>query len=97
MLITVSIPKEAADNADGTEVIAAANVLSTWKDSAKHVHVIAPVSVSLDQKNVEAELSEDYTQVLIRKLNGKSGSVKVPLTYPGGVTKKVTVKVKKGK
>ena len=40
---------------------------------------------------------EDPTLVNITKLEKKSGSVKLELTFKGGVTKNVTIRVKKGK
>lgn len=94
----VVIPKALAEKADGTYVIASANILSTYKDSAKHVRTIEPVSAELTPQNVVAEVDPDIAgRILIKKLNGKSGSVKVKLTYPGGVTKTITIKVSKGK
>ncbi|MBQ7481786.1 MAG: hypothetical protein IJT80_07905, partial [Lachnospiraceae bacterium] len=94
----VVIPKAIAENADGMTVIGTANILSNYKDSAKHTQMITPVSVKLDPKSVVAEVDpEDQSRILIKKLNGSSGSVKATLTYPGGVTKTVTIKVSKGK
>ena len=94
----VIIPKSALEKADGTTVIAAANILSTYKDTAKHVQTIKPAGVKLNCKKVTAEVDPDNSsRILIKKLEGKSGSVKATLTYPGGVTKTVTIKVTKGK
>ena len=94
----VTIPKTLAEKSDGTYVIGTANILSTWKDSAKHTQTISPVSAVLDPKNVEAEYNrDDPGKICIKKLTGKSGTVKVTLSYPGGVTKTVTIKVAKGK
>ena len=79
-------------------MIGTANILSTYKDGAKHVRTIKPVSVKLKCKKVEATVDPDKpNRILITKLKGKSGSVKATLTYPGGVTKTITIKVSKGK
>ena len=94
----IVIPKALAEKADGTYVIAAANILSTYKDSAKHVRTIEPVSAELTPQNVVAEVDPDNpSRILIKKLSGKKGSVKVKVTYPGGVTKTETIKVSIGK
>ncbi|MBO4265870.1 MAG: hypothetical protein J5910_01645, partial [Lachnospiraceae bacterium] len=94
----VVIPKALAESADGTTVIGTANILSNYKNSAKHTQMIAPVGVTLDKKGVEAEVDpDDPSRILIKKLTGNSGNVKATLTYPGGVTKAVTIKVSKGK
>ena len=94
----VTIPKASAENADGTTVIGTANILSCYKDSAKHTQMITPDGVTLTNKNVEAVVDpSNNSRILIKKLTGKSGTVKATLTYPGGVTKTVTISVKKGK
>lgn len=94
----VVIPKDLAEKGDGTYVIGTANIISSYKDSAKHTQMLIPVSVTLDNKGVEAEVaSYDQSRILIKKLDGKSGSIKATLTYQGGVTKTVTISVKKGK
>ena len=93
----VVIPKASAEKADGTTVIGSANIISTYKDSAKHVQTIQPTDVTLSCKNVEARADGNNGRILITKLNGNSGSIKATLTYPGGVTKTVTIKVAKGK
>ena len=94
----VVIPKSLAESADGTTVIGTANIISSYKDSAKHTQMLIPVSVTPANKGVEAEVaSYDQSRILIKKLDGKSGSIKATLTYPGGVTKTVTISVKKGK
>ena len=94
----VTIPKSALEKADGSTVIATANILSSYVDSAKHTQTITPADVKLVPKNVEAVRDEsDYSRILIKKLTGKSGSIKATLTYGGGVTKTVTIKVAQGK
>ncbi|MCR5357258.1 MAG: hypothetical protein K6E63_07615 [Lachnospiraceae bacterium] len=94
----VIVPKDAAESGDGTYVIGTANIISTYRDSAKHTKMIAPVEVTLVNKNVEAETDpSNKSRILIKKLTGKSGNVKATLTYPGGVTKTITIKVSKGK
>ena len=94
--VKVTIPKASAEKADGKTVIGSANILSTWKDSAKHVQALQPTNVKLDCKSVEARADGITGRILITKLTGGSGSVKATLTYPGGVTKTVTIKVTKG-
>ncbi len=84
-------------NASG-DVIATANLVCTYKDSAGISHVIIPESTTIEQlKNVEAEVSDDLTQVNIKSLSQKSGSVKVKLWFSGGVTKNVVISVKQAK
>ena len=94
----LTIPKTAAESADGTTVIGVVNILSSYKDAAKHVRILTPVKVEPEGKGVTAEADEaDPERILIKKLDGKSGSVKVKLTYAGGMTKTVVIKVQKGK
>lgn len=94
----VVIPKALAEKADGTTVIGTVNIISNFKDSAKHTQNITPTQVTLTKKNVEAETDPaDKSRILIKKLTGKGGNVKATLTYPGGVTKTITIKVSKGK
>ncbi|MBQ8946402.1 MAG: hypothetical protein IJ058_06245 [Lachnospiraceae bacterium] len=95
--VKVTIPKASAEKADGKSVIGSANIISTYKDSAKHVQTIVPTKVTLECKSVEARADGNNGKILITKLDGNSGSVKATLIYPGGVTKTVTIKVSKGK
>lgn len=95
--VKVTIPKASAEKADGKSVIGCANIISTYKDSAKHVQTIVPTKVTLECKSVEARADGNNGKILITKLDGNSGSVKATLTYQGGVTKTVTISVKKGK
>ncbi|MBQ7557040.1 MAG: hypothetical protein IJT00_03155, partial [Lachnospiraceae bacterium] len=94
----VIIPAAVAEAADGTTVIAAVNIISTCKDG-NVFRLIDPVDVTIDgnkTKGVTAEKNEDNrTEIDIKKLDGKSGTVKVNVEYPGGVTKSVSIKVKK--
>ncbi|MCR5250295.1 MAG: hypothetical protein K6E50_06800, partial [Lachnospiraceae bacterium] len=93
---SVTIPADAAEAAG--KVIGTANIVSTYKDSAGMIRTIRPVEVSIvgTPKGVEAKVNEsDLSQVDIYSLSRKSASFKVKLTYAGGVTKTVTVKVKK--
>ena len=84
-------------NASG-DVIATANIVCTYKDSAGISHVIVPESTTIEQlKNVEAEVSDDPTQINIKSLSQKSGSVRVKLWFSGGVTKTATISVKQAK
>ncbi|MBR5420629.1 MAG: hypothetical protein IK115_05725 [Lachnospiraceae bacterium] len=92
----LKIPKDAVN--DGSSVIGVVNLVATYKDAAKQVHSIAAVSVKLDCKKVEAETDpSDAGTILVKKLNGNSGTIKATMTFPGGVTKKVTIKVSKAK
>ena len=79
------------------EVKGSVNIISTYKDGSGKYHLIAPVSVEIvSQKKAIAEKNAaDMTEINIKSMDAKSGSVKVKLTYPGGVTKNVTIKVKK--
>lgn len=94
----VIIPAAVAEAADGTTVIAAVNIISTCKDG-NVFRLINPVDVTIDgnkTKGVTAEKNEDNrTEIDIKKLDGKSGTVKVNVEYPGGVTKSVSIKIKK--
>ncbi|MBP5609008.1 MAG: hypothetical protein J6X66_12195, partial [Lachnospiraceae bacterium] len=74
----------------------AANLICSYKDPAGNMHLIAPVSTTVDKpRNVKADVSEDSTVINISDLTKKNGSVKLKLTFPGEVTKTVTVKVTK--
>ncbi len=59
---------------------------------------IKPVKVGIvgTPKGVAAKVNdEDMTEIDVYGISKKSATVKVKLTYAGGVTKTVTVKVKK--
>ena len=74
----------------------AANLICSYKDPAGNMHLIAPVStIVVKPSNVKAVVSDDPTVINISDLSKKSGSVKLKLTFAGGVTKTVTVKVAK--
>ncbi len=80
------------------KIIGTANLVSTYKTGSGTVRLIDPVKTEIvgTPKNVTAAVNEnDPTEVDIYSLTRKSGSVKVKLTYTGGVTKTVTVTVKK--
>ena len=76
-----------------------ANLVCSYTDSAKNLHLVAPLSVTVVKANkVTAVVSEeDPTVINISGLSGKSGSVKVKATFPGGLEKTVTIKVKESK
>ena len=93
---SVTIPADASE-ADG-KVIGTANIVSSYKDSAGMVKTIRPVKTEIvgTLKGVEARVNEsDLSEIDIYSLSKKSASFKLELTYAGGVTKTVTVKVKK--
>ena len=93
---TVTIPKDAAD-AEG-KVIGTANIISTYKVSSGTYKTISPVKTEIvgTPKNVTAKPNEsDMTEIDIYSISKKNVSFKVKLTYAGGVTKTVTVKVKR--
>ncbi|MCR5649865.1 MAG: hypothetical protein K6F86_01635, partial [Lachnospiraceae bacterium] len=78
--------------------IGTANIVSSYKDSAGMIRTIKPVEASIvgTPKGVEAKVNEsDLSEIDIYSLSRKSTSFKVKLTYAGGVTKTVTVRVKK--
>lgn len=81
----------------GSKVIGTANILSTYKDASGAVRKLEPAEGGveiLSAKNVTASVNAtDQTQIDITGLSAKSGSVKVKVTYPGGVTKNLTIKV----
>ena len=93
---TVTIPAGAA-TADG-KVIGTANIVSSYKVSSGMYKTIKPVKVEIvgTPKNVTAKVNEsDMTEIDIYSISKKNVSFKVKLTYAGGVTKTVTVKVKR--
>ncbi|MCR5304527.1 MAG: InlB B-repeat-containing protein [Lachnospiraceae bacterium] len=90
----VVIPSSAKQS-EGT-VIGTANILSTYKTASGEDRMIYPVKTEItDTKNVVAKMNEtDISEVNIEKLTGKSGTVSVKLTYSGGATKTVKIKVR---
>ena len=91
----VTVPMGAKES--GTKVIGTANILSTYKDASGVIRKLEPVAGGVEiigAKNVSAAVnSADQTEIDITGLSAKSGSVKVKVTYPGGVTKNLTIKV----
>ena len=75
------------------------NIISTYKDAAGNTEMLIPGTVTLsDAKGGEFVVNDyDRTEIDIKDLTAKSGSVKVKLTFDGGVTKTVKVRVKKAK
>ena len=93
---TVMIPAN-AEIADG-KIIGTANIVSSYKVSSGMYGIIKPVEVEIvgTPKNVTARVNEsDMTEIDIYSVSKKNVSFKVKLTYAGGVTKTVTVKVKR--
>ncbi|MCR4643238.1 MAG: hypothetical protein K5697_14585, partial [Lachnospiraceae bacterium] len=81
------------------KVNSSVNILCTYKDKGGNLRVVIPNQVELGTaKGGEFVVNEcDRTEVNVKTLTGKSGSVKLTLTFNGGVTKTVTVKAKKAK
>ena len=92
----VNIPANVAPADD--KVIGTANILSTYKTKSGAFRTVSPVKVEIYTakcKNVDAKVNAtDKTEIDIIRLSAKSGSVPVTVTYPGGMTKKLTIKVK---
>ena len=91
---TVNIYEDANGSIKGS-----VNILSTCKDAGGNVMMLIPgVVVLSDAKGGEFVVNDyDRTEIDIKDLTAKSGSVKVKLTFDGGVTKTVKVRVKKAK
>ena len=79
-------------------MLGVANISCRYKSIDGNYHNIVPESVTITKvTGVEAAISEeDPTLVNITKLNKRSGSIKLMLTFKGGVTENVTIKVKQG-
>lgn len=91
-----AVKVKAAKVSMGSNGTAVANLVCSYKDAGGDLHLIAPESISIkSMKNVKAEVGEDKTSVTVSNLTKNSGNVKLTLTFRGGVTKNVTVKVKK--
>ena len=93
---TVTIPKD-AETVEG-KVIGTVNIVSTYKVSSGTYKTISPVKTEIvgTPKDVTAKPNEsDMTEIDIYSISKKNVSFKVKLTYAGGVTKTVTVKVNK--
>ncbi|MBP5609007.1 MAG: hypothetical protein J6X66_12190, partial [Lachnospiraceae bacterium] len=71
-----------------------ANIICSYKDASGAKHLISPLTAEIkEMKHVQASKSDDPTVINIFDLTKKKGSVTLKLTFPGNVTKKVTVKV----
>ena len=93
---TVIIPgdKTAAEG----EIIGTANIVSSVYLSYGRYIILEPVGAKIvgSSKNVTARVNEsDFKEINITNLKKKSGWVKVKLTYAGGVTKTIKIKVKR--
>ncbi len=79
------------------EIKGSVNIISTCKDGSGKLRNITPTEVKIvNKKKAEADVNAaDKTEIDIKSMDAKSGSLKVQLTYQGGVTKKVTIKIKK--
>ena len=91
-----AVKVKAAKISLGTNGSAVANLVCSYKDASGAQHLIAPESISIKgMKNVTAAIGEDKTTVTVSNLTKHSGSVTLSLGFKGGITKNVTVKVKK--
>ncbi|MCR4763940.1 MAG: hypothetical protein K5696_10460, partial [Lachnospiraceae bacterium] len=80
------------------QIIGIANIVSTYKVSSGVFRTIKPVKAEIigNPKGVTAKPNEnDPAEIDIYDITKKNASFRVKLTYAGGVTKTVTVKVKK--
>ncbi|MCR4762287.1 MAG: InlB B-repeat-containing protein, partial [Lachnospiraceae bacterium] len=80
------------------QVIGTANIVSTYKVSSGMYRTIRPVKSEIlgTPKGVTAKPNEnDPSEIAIYSITKKNASFRVKLTYAGGVTKTVTVRVKK--
>lgn len=94
--VTVTIPAN-VEPAEG-KIIGTANIVSTYKVSSGMVKSLKPVTSEIvgTPKNVTAKVNDnDRAEIDIYSISKKKVSFKVKLTYAGGVTKTVTVKVVK--
>ena len=91
-----NVKVKAAKVSLGTNDEAVANIVCSYKDASGAQHLIAPESITIKgQKNVKAVIGEDKTSITVSNLTKNSGSVTLTLGFHGGITKNVTVKVKK--
>nr|MCR4764031.1 hypothetical protein [Lachnospiraceae bacterium] len=80
------------------QVIGTANIVSTYKVSSGMCRTIKPVKAEIigTPKGVTAKPNEnDPAEIDIYSISKKNAQVRVKLTYAGGVTKTLTVKVRK--
>ncbi len=91
-----NVKVKAAKVALGSADAAVANLVCSYKDASGAQHFIEPESITIKgQKNVKAVIGEDKMSITVSNLTKNSGSVKLTLGFHGGITKNVTVKVKK--
>ena len=91
-----NVKVKAAKVALGSADAAVANLVCSYKDASGAQHFIAPESITIKgQKNVKAVIGEDKMSITVSNLTKNSGSVTLTLGFHGGITKNVTVKVKK--
>ncbi|MCR5487523.1 MAG: InlB B-repeat-containing protein [Lachnospiraceae bacterium] len=93
---TVTVP--AGATVSEGKVIAAGNIVSTYKAGAEGNRILRPVKTEIlgTPNGVTVKVNEkDMTEIDILSLSKKSAIVKVKLTYDGGMTKTVALKVKK--
>ena len=89
-------PKVRTTVVNYTEGCCSVNILSTFKDKGGNLRVVIPDQVTLGSAKGGEFVVNDYdrTEINVKSLTGKSGSVKVTLTFRGGMTKTVNLKAK---
>ena len=84
------------NGAGGTSNAAVANLVYTYKDSAKMLHEITPEKLEVSAKSCKAELKDgDNGHVYIKDLSEKKGTVTLTAYFPFGVKRKGSIKLKK--
>ncbi|MCR5250441.1 MAG: hypothetical protein K6E50_07545 [Lachnospiraceae bacterium] len=78
------------------EVKGSVNLQCVYKDAGGNLRVMIPNTVTIGTAKGGEFVVNDYdrTEIDVKSLSGKSGSVKATLTFAGGVTKGVTIKAK---
>ena len=83
----------------GGAVKGSVNIVSSYTGTSGRTWLLIPGDVKLSNaKGAEFEVNIlDRTEINIKSLSGKSGSVKVTMVFDGGIEKSVKIRVKKAK